>query len=179
MASNLGHFFSGISGISEQVARCLANVFTQWLPSAVMTFTNKTLTSPVISSPHITQATFGGVNLFAGETNLGVLSFSAAAYSGDGVLDLEHFSRIILDGTDVTCNMTISAIFGERLLLISCADATNAVTVTLPAGATFDGTNDIATFTVAEQALLLYGLSATRYLILANVGTVTFSSTAG
>lgn len=42
-------------------------------------------------------------------------------------------------------------------------------------GTTFDGTNNTGAFTAAGQALILYAISATRWVIVENIGTVTFS----
>lgn len=86
-------------------------------------------------------------------------------------------SFIKLDGTDNTCDMTISAPYSGSYKVITCVDATNSVTVTLTAG-TFDGTNEIATFDAAEETLVLFGISATRFVILENIGSVALSTAA-
>ena len=59
--------------------------------------------------------------------------------------------------------------------LLLSSITSGSVTVTLPVGVTFDGTNSIATFSVAAQRLSIGYSSATRWQIFNNVGTVTFS----
>lgn len=60
MGQKLGAYFSGVSGMSEQMARVFHNIFSSWLPNAVMTFTNKTLVSPTISGTGAIAGTFTG-----------------------------------------------------------------------------------------------------------------------
>ena len=61
------------------------------------------------------------------------------------------------------------------LLVISQKDAgTAGHTVTLTAG-DYDGSNAIATFNAAEETLVLLGVSATRFVILENIGSVALS----
>lgn len=62
-----------------------------------------------------------------------------------------------------------------RLLTITQEDA-NTSTVTCTVG-TFDKTNDIATLNAVNETLILLGISATRWLILRNIGSVALSST--
>jgi hypothetical protein len=47
--------------------------------------------------------------------------------------------------------------------------------VTLTLGATYDGTNDIATFDAIGESLILFAISATRLLIIENIGSVALS----
>lgn len=63
---------------------------------------------------------------------------------------------------------------GRRLVITQTGAETEGHTVTLTAG-TFDGTNTIATFNAAGETLDLIGLSATRFLILNNIGAVGLS----
>lgn len=103
------------------------------------------------------------------------LALSVKAYTGLApAADMDY----VLHDLDANANAVGVTDFTPtpgKLALISCSDATNAVTVQAGAGVTFDGANDLATFG-ANKALLLYGVSATRWLILANVGAVTFST---
>lgn len=63
---------------------------------------------------------------------------------------------------------------GRRLVITQTGAETEGHTVTLTAG-TFDGTNTIANFNAAGETLDLIGLSATRFLILNNIGAVGLS----
>jgi len=61
---------------------------------------------------------------------------------------------------------------GDELLIIG--KGSGAVTVTLPSGVTWDGTNRIATFG-SNKLLLVRAESTTRFRIIVNTGTVAFS----
>ncbi len=103
----------------------------------------------------------------------GNLNIPGTVYTTDGAIAADD-SFVQLDATDNTCDMTIAAPAAGRFLVISCVNASNAVTVTLTAG-DFDGTGasgDVATFDAAEETLVLFGLSATRFVILENIGSV-------
>lgn len=70
---------------------------------------------------------------------------------------------------------TIAAPTAGRFLVITQADAgTAGHTVTCTAG-DFDGTNAIATFNAAEETLVLLGVSATRFVVVENIGSVALS----
>ena len=66
---------------------------------------------------------------------------------------------------------------GDDLVIVNTsASGTVAHTVTLPAGVTWDGTNNTATLDAPEEALHVVALTATRWLILANIGSVALSN---
>lgn len=96
-----------------------------------------------------------------------------SSYVADGAIATTD-SFVQLDATDASTAMTIAAPAAGRQLTISCVDATNTVTVTLTAG-TYDGTNNVATFDAAAETLVLYGISATRFVIVENIGGVALS----
>jgi len=70
--------------------------------------------------------------------------------------------------------MTIAAPVANQFMVIAQVGA-GTHTVTIASG-DFDGTNEIATFNAAEETLILFGLSATRYAIIVNVGSVSLSA---
>ena len=85
---------------------------------------------------------------------------------GIAVLELNHAT--------VIAAVTIAApVAGSFLIIVNTsASGTAAHTVTLTAG-DFDGADgNIATLNAPEEALIVYGLSATRYVIVENIGTV-------
>lgn len=94
-------------------------------------------------------------------------------YIADGAIAATD-SLVQLDATSASTVMTIAAPAAGRQLTISCVDASNTVTVTLTAG-TFDGSSTVATFDAAEETLVLYGISATRFVIVENIGSVALS----
>jgi hypothetical protein len=80
-----------------------------------------------------------------------------------------------LNNDSVAIAATIAAPTAGRFLVITQTDTgTAGHTVTLTAG-TYDGTNNIATFNAAGKTLVLFGVSATRFVIVENIGLVTLS----
>ena len=81
-----------------------------------------------------------------------------------------------LNKADGALAVTIAAPSAGRFLVITQLDAgTHGHTVTLTSG-TYDGTNLKATFNAAGKSLVLYGVSATRFLIVANIGSVALAA---
>jgi hypothetical protein len=112
-------------------------------------------------------------NLFCKRLDAKGLVFEKKRFIADGSVD-DSISFVELHGSATGVDVTLPAPLPGRFLVISCSDSTNDCTATLAAG-TFDGTNDVATFADAGDALVLFGVSATRYIIIENIGTVTFS----
>lgn len=84
-------------------------------------------------------------------------------------------SYVELNSTTPLIAATIAAPSAGRLLVITQTDAgTAGHTVTLTAG-TYDGTNNVATFNAAGETLVLFGVSATRFVIVENIGSVALS----
>lgn len=70
---------------------------------------------------------------------------------------------------------TIAAPTEGRMLVITQADAgTAGHTVTLTAG-TWDGSSTIATLNAQDETLVVLGISATRFVIVENIGSVALS----
>lgn len=97
------------------------------------------------------------------------LTATGAMNEGTSALFLNHASTIIA--------ATVPAPTAGDILVIAntSASGTAAHTVTLPEGVTWNGTNRIATLNAPSEALVCIGVSATRYLVLVNLGTVAFS----
>jgi hypothetical protein len=82
---------------------------------------------------------------------------------------------VILNHATVGIAATIAAPRAGRFLVITQTDAgTAGHTVTLAAG-TWNGSNTIATLNAAGECLIVYGVSATRFMIMENLGAVAFS----
>jgi len=98
------------------------------------------------------------------------LTASGAVTLGSGVLLLNHATVVIA--------ATLAApVAGAELYIIdNAASGTAAHTVTTAAGVTWDGTNNTATFNAVGEALHVVAISATRWFILENIGTVGLSS---
>lgn len=110
---------------------------------------------------------------FTGKTTSQGFVSTSTSYVADGAIDADD-GFVLLDASSASTDMTIAAPAAGRLLVISCVSAANSCTVTLTAG-TFDGTNDTATFDAAAETLVLFGISATRFVIVENIGAVALS----
>jgi len=108
----------------------------------------------------------------------GVQSTDGTVYIPDAVIisgAVSDSSFITLDSSGTKIELTLAAPAPGRVLTITQIDAgTDGHTVTLTAG-TFDGTNDVATFNAAGETLVLIGLTATRFAIILNLGSVGLS----
>lgn len=79
---------------------------------------------------------------------------------------------VTLSSTTPKIEATIAAPVPGQFLVITQIDAgTAGHTVTLTAG-TFDGSANVATFNAVGDTLVLFGVSATRYVVVENIGTV-------
>ena len=97
-----------------------------------------------------------------------------SVFTADGQVT-EDMVYVELDGTSTGVDVTIDAPTRGRLLVITCTDASNNCTVTCTAG-DFDGASgNIATFDAAEETIVVLGISATRFVVLENIGTVVFT----
>ena len=87
-------------------------------------------------------------------------------------------SVVDLDTAAAKMELTIPHIEPGRILIITQIDSgTDGHTVTLtPTGATYDGTNNTATLNAQYEALVLLAISAKRFLILKNYGSVALSA---
>lgn len=133
--------------------------------TASQTATNKTLTSPTIATPTITGGTV---------TDATFLDLSPTELTASGPIAV-NVSHVELNSTTPLIAATIAAPAAGWLLFITQTDAgTAGHTVTLTAG-TWDGTNPIVTFNAQFDTLVVWGLSATRFIIFENIGAVAFS----
>lgn len=63
---------------------------------------------------------------------------------------------------------------GDELLIVNVSGSYSVV-IDTPSGVTWDGTNDRATFGTGGDALLIRAISDTRFFVIVNVGSVSFS----
>lgn len=118
--------------------------------------------------------TIDGALLKDGRSNLGrqvqALTASGAISIKSGLVTLAHATVIIA--------ATLAApVAGDELFIVNnSASGTVAHTVTLPAGVTWDGTNNTATLDAPNEALHVIALTATRWFILENIGSVALST---
>lgn len=118
--------------------------------------------------------TIDGALLKDGRSNLGrqvqALTATGAITIKSGLVTLAHNTVVIA--------ATLAApTAGDELFIIDAsASGTAAHTVTAASGVTFDGTNNTATLNAPGEALHLIAISATRWFILENIGSVGLSS---
>ena len=97
------------------------------------------------------------------------LTASGAITRNNGLVLLNHATVIIAATLDAP------AVGDELFIIDNAASGTAAHTVTVPAGVTWDGTNTIATLNAPDEALHVVAISATRWFILENIGSVALS----
>jgi hypothetical protein len=122
----------------------------------------------------------------AGVTADGVLLKDGASYgtravqalTASGAITVAKHGLVTLAHATVVIAATLAAPTAGYDLVIANASAsgTAAHKVTLPAGVTWDGTNNTATLDAPGEALHVVALSATRWLILDNIGSVGLST---
>lgn len=147
--------------------RFLANIFRALSGSSIETNTINETTAA-------SGVTIDGALLKDGRSNLGrqvqALTASGAISIGSGLVTLAHNTVVIA--------ATLAApVAGDELFIVDAsASGTAAHTVTLPAGVTWDGTNNTATLNAPGEALHVIATSATRWFILENIGSVGLST---
>jgi len=114
-------------------------------------------------------------NLFRLHPEIGRLKVKSAEITADGAVAAD-VTLVQLNKAGGALAVTIPAPEVGRVLVITQIDAgTAGHTVTLTSG-TWDGSGDVATFDAAGETLVVIGLSATRFLVLVNLGAVAFTS---
>ena len=101
----------------------------------------------------------------------------ATTYAADVDLGDVDFPTdvILIDGTNNTVAISNFTPTPGKLYIFVCVDSSEVTTLTASSGVTLDGTNDVVTFVAANDILVLYAVSATTCLIVANPQTLTFS----
>lgn len=116
--------------------------------------------------------TIDGALVKDGHTDAGrhvqTLTSSDAITINSGMVALQHNS------TPVAATLDAPAVGDELLIVDNSASGTAAHTVTLT-GATWNGTNTIATLDAPGEAIHVLAIATNRFLILNNVGSVAFS----
>jgi hypothetical protein len=100
------------------------------------------------------------------------------ALTATGAITVGRFGVVTLAHATVIIAATLAApTAGDDLIIVNTsASGTVAHTVTAAAGVTFDGTNNTATLDAPEEALHIVAVSATRWKIMENIGSVALSN---
>lgn len=137
-----------------------------------------------VISTNVTSFTAGYTPLYVVTTGASVVTgvedrrgstraFRTQAMTANGAIE-ETADFVTLNKAGVLA-ATIAAPRAGRLLFIQQIDSgTDGHTVTLTSG-TFNETNTIATLNADNEAILLYGVSDSRFVIVENIGAVAFS----
>ena len=97
------------------------------------------------------------------------LTATGAITITSGLVTLAHNATVI-------AATKAAPVAGDVIYIVNTsASGTAAHTVTLPTGVTWDGTNRVATLDAPGEAIAAIAVSAARFFVFANVGTVAFS----
>jgi hypothetical protein len=144
-----------------------ANTFTALSGSTIKTNTIAETTSAA-------GVTIDGALVKDGRTDAGRISqeltSSGAITINSGLVLLNH-ATVAVDAT-----LDAPAVGDELIITDNSASGTAAHNVVLAAGVTWDGTNDTITFDAPGETIHAIAISATRFLILENIGSVALSS---
>lgn len=110
------------------------------------------------------------------DKGLGELRHKVQELTVSGPIGLDS-GIVLLNHATVVVAATLDAPqAGDELFIINnSASGTAAHTVTLPAGVTWDGTNDVSTLNAPGEALHVVAISPTRFFVMENIGAVAFS----
>jgi hypothetical protein len=148
--------------------RFTANTFTALSGSALET---NTINETTAASGVTVDGVLLKDNTSSGGRQPQTLTASGAITVGNhGVVQLNHATVVI------AATLAAPQAGADLVIVDNSASGTAAHTVTLPAGVTWDGTNNTATLNAPGEALHVVALSATRWFILENIGSVALSN---
>lgn len=107
------------------------------------------------------------------QLNTQAAAVTAVAYTSSGAI--ADGDSVITIATNAQAYTLPGNVQVGRILVITQSGA-GTITVTQQGNATFDGTNNTATFNAADEQLVLLGITEKRWLILKNNGSVALSS---
>jgi len=144
------------------------------ISGAVITGTTSVVTDTIAERTSAAGVTVDGMEIKDGRHDGGrklqALTATGAITINSGLVQLNHATVVIAATLDAPTA-------GDELFVVdNSASGTAAHTVTLPAGVTWDGTNNTATLNAPGEALHLIALSATRWLVLENIGSVAITN---
>jgi hypothetical protein len=141
--------------------------FTNVVASGTLDVTGAATIGGTLAVTGLITATAG---LNSGRVSQILTATGAITVGKNGVVQLNHATVII------AATLAAPAAGDDLLIVDNSASGTAAHTVTLPAGVTFDGTNNTATLNAPGEALHIVALSATRWFIVSNIGSVALSN---
>lgn len=97
-------------------------------------------------------------------------------YTAAGAVRPSGIVMINSQGTKVAMTLEAPKSAGQLLVVTQIDAGSDGHTLTSASGTTLNGTNNTATFNAVGETLLLLARSATTWVILSNVGSVSMSS---
>lgn len=101
------------------------------------------------------------------------LSLTPYTVTGNSTAPVTSFLAI---NHTANCTINYTPAVGQFFVVSQTGADTDSATVLLPSGLTWNGTNRGAVFNAAAKTLVGFRVSATRVVILENLGTVAFSN---
>lgn len=158
-----------MSGLGSKVRKVLDNIFNNWLPSAVMSLTNK-----VISNCTITNNVTG--NLTGNVVGDHIFGAADAIVASEDMSDTDFASGFItLNGTAACVITNWTPTVGKIYVFRCVTSVANSPTVALSSGGTWDATNDLATFDGVGEFLVVMCVAALTLEVIANPNSIAFS----
>ena len=166
-----------MSGLESKTRKVLQNIFDNWLPSAVVAFTNKVISGCTINN-NVTGDLTGDITGNVTGNVIGDHTFGAAtAVVADTDLSDADFASgfITLNGT-ASCAVTNWTPTVGKIYVFRCVTSiANSPTVALSSGGTWDATNDLATFDAVGEFLVVMCVAALTLEVIANPNSIAFS----
>lgn len=161
-----------LGGLHSTISDALRKIFNDWLPSATLTWTNKTITG-VFTGP-VTGAVTGDV---AGDVtgDLNLPAADARVASAD-LGDTDFLSSYItLNGTSACAISNWTPTVGRVYHLHCVTSVSNSPTVALSSGGTWDDSADLATFDATDEFITVICVAALTLKVIANPNSIAFS----
>jgi len=118
----------------------------------------------------------GNIEATAGFISATGIDIKEVVYTSDGSIPSNSdVSFAILDASSASTIMTHTQPVTGKFLVVTCSSAINTCTLTLTSGDFNGAGGNVATFDAAEESLVLFGISSSRYLIIENIGGVVIS----
>lgn len=158
--------------VKDYVDASVAGVHTGSVSGDIIT-TGESPSTILSPGDGLAPASYFG-NQSGGSVNPTRFMFASTNVVESGLLSGYSFYQLLDDTNPLAC--TIGVLDPGEVVIISQADSgTAGHTVTLEPGATFDGTNNTATFNALDETLVLLAISSIRFVILGNYGSVALS----
>lgn len=104
------------------------------------------------------------------------LTVQDTAYTASGAITAPGMASLNNASASLTMTLADPGAAGLFLAITQIDSGTESHTVTAATAGAYDGTNEIATFNAQYETLVLMSVSSTRWVIVANIGSVGLST---